>query len=229
MTRRRQRSFHPADFLTKMGAKSVIALFREGQSICSQGDAGKEVFYVEKGQVKVTVKSKGGKETVLAILHRGDYLGAGCMTRQAFLTATATAITPCTILVIGKKEMTRALHNGHEFSDHFIACLLGRNTRIEEDLIDHHLCSCEERLARALLLIARYDKIRKPTAVIPKISQRTLGGLIGSTRSRVCYFMNKFKKLGYIEYGERLRVHNTSLSGVLKDSILSDLLASRPN
>jgi CRP/FNR family cyclic AMP-dependent transcriptional regulator len=229
MTRRRQRSFQPAVFLTKMGAKSVVALFREGQAICSQGDAGKEVFYIEKGQVKVTVRSKRGKETVLAILHRGNYLGAGCMTGQAFLTATATAITPCTILVIGKKEMTRALHNGHEFSDHFIACLLERNIRIEEDLIDHHLCSCEERLARALLLIARYDKIRKPTAVIPKISQRTLGGLIGSTRSRVCYFMNKFKKLGYIEYGERLRVHNTSLSGVLKDSILSDLLASRPN
>jgi CRP/FNR family cyclic AMP-dependent transcriptional regulator len=229
MTRRRQRSFQPAVFLTKLGAKSVVALFREGQAICSQGDAGKEVFYIEKGQVKVTVRSKRGKETVLAILHRGNYLGAGCMTGQAFLTATATAITPCTILVIGKKEMTRALHNGHEFSDHFIACLLGRNIRIEEDLIDHHLCSCEERLARALLLIARYDKIRKPTAVIPKISQRTLGGLIGSTRSRVCYFMNKFKKLGYIEYGERLRVHNTSLSGVLKDSILSDLLASRPN
>ena len=148
---------------------------------------------------------------------------------QTFRTATATALTRCSVLVIEKKEMMRALHNGHEFSDHFIACLLGRNIRIEEDLIDHHLCSCEERLARALLLIARYDKIRKPIAVIPKITQETLGGLIGSTRSRVCYFMNKFKKLGYIEYGERLRVHNSSLSGLLKHSILSDLLASRPN
>jgi CRP/FNR family cyclic AMP-dependent transcriptional regulator len=229
MTRQHQRSFQPAAFLTRIGAKSVVALFREGQSICSQGDAGKEVFYIEKGQVKVTVKSKRGKETVLAILQRGNYLGAGCMTGQAFLTATATAITRCTILVIEKEEMTRALHSGHEFSDHFIACLLGRNIRIEEDLIDHHLCSCEERLARALLLIARYDKIRKPTAVIPKITQETLGGLIGSTRSRVCHFMNKFKKLGYIEYGEGLRVHNASLRGVLKDSIFSDLLASRPN
>jgi CRP/FNR family cyclic AMP-dependent transcriptional regulator len=229
MTRRSQKSFQPAAFLAKMGAKSMIALFREGQAISSQGDAGKEVFYIEKGQVKLTVKSKRGKETVLAILHRGDYLGAGCMTGQAFRTATATAVTRCRILVIEKKEMSRALHNGHEFSDHFIACLLGRNIRIEEDLIDQHLCSCEERLARALLLIARYDKIRKPTAVIPKISQKTLGGLIGSTRSRVCYFMNKFKKLGYIEYGERLRVHNSSLSGVLKDSIFSDLHASRPN
>jgi len=229
MTRRHQRSFQPAVFLTKMGAKSIIALFREGQAICSQGDAGREVFYIEKGQVKLTVKSKRGKETVLAILHRGDYLGAGCMTGQAFRTATATAVTRCRVLVIEKKEMTRALHNGHEFSDHFMACLLGRNIRVEEDLIDQHLCSCEERLARALLLIARYDKIRKPTAVIPKISQKTLGGLIGSTRSRVCYFMNKFKKLGYIEYGEQLRVHNSSLSGVLKDSIFSDLHASRPN
>jgi len=229
MTRRRQRSFRPAVFLTKMGARSFIALFREGQAICSQGDASKEVFYIEKGQLKVTVKSKRGKETVLGILHRGDYFGAGCMRDQAFRTATATAMTRCRILVIEKKEMTRALHNGHEFSDHFIACLLGRNIRIEEDLIDQHLNSCEERLARALLLVARYDKIRKPIAVIPKISQGTLGGLIGSTRSRVCYFMNKFKKLGYIEYGERLRVHNSSLSGVLKDSIFSDLHAPRPN
>ena len=212
-----------------MGAKSVIARFREGQAICSQGDASKEVFYIEKGQVKVTVNSKRGKQTVLAILNHGNYLGAGCMTGQAFFTASATAMTRCTILVIEKSEMTLALHNGNEFSDHFIACLLGRNIRIEEDLIDQHLCSCEERLARALLLIARYDKIRKPTTVIPKISHKTLGGLIRSTRSRVCYFMNKFKKLGYIEYGERLRVHNSSLSGVLKDSIFSELLASRPN
>jgi CRP/FNR family cyclic AMP-dependent transcriptional regulator len=179
--------------------------------------------------VTLTVRSKRGKETALGILHHGDYFGAGCMTGQALRTVTATALTGCTILVIEKKEMTRALHNGHEFSDHFIACLLGRNIRIEEDLIDQHLSSCEERLARALLLIARYDKIRKPTAVIPKINHGTLGGLIGSTRSRVCYFMNKFKKLGYIEYGERLRVHNSSLSGVLKDSIFSDLRASRPN
>jgi CRP/FNR family cyclic AMP-dependent transcriptional regulator len=229
MTRRRQRSFQPAAFLTRMGAKSFIALFREGQAICSQGDAGKEVFYIEKGQVKVTVKSKRGKKTVLAILHRGAYFGAGCMTGQPFLTATATAITRCRILVIEKKEMKRALHNGHEFSDHFIACLLRRNIQIEEDLIDQRLCSCEERLARALLLIARYDKIRKPTAVIPKITQETLGGLIGSTRSRVCHFMNKFKKLGYVEYGEQLRIHNSSLRGVLKHSTFSELADSRPN
>jgi len=212
-----------------MGARSFAALFREGQTVCSQGDAGKEVFYIEKGHVKLTVKSKRGKETVLAILHRGSYFSAECMTGQTFRTATATAITRCRILVIEKKEMTRALHRGHEFSDHFISCLLGRNIRIEEDLIDQHLGSCEERLARALLLVARYDKIRKPIAVIPKISQETLGGLIGSARSRVSYFMNKFKKLGYIEYGERLRVHNSSLSGVLKDSIFSDLRASRPD
>src|ERR1700694_1313546 len=228
MTPQHQQSFHPAFFLTRMGAKSIIALFREGQSIASQGDASKEVFYIEKGNVKLKVKSKRGKETVLAILHRGDYLGAGCMTGQAFRTETAIALTPCTILVIEKKEMMFALRNGHEFSDHFIACLLGRNIRIEQDLIDQHLNSCEERLARALLLVAQYDKIRKPTAVIPKISQGTLGGLIGSTRSRVCYFMNKFKKLGYIEYGERFRVHNSSLSGVLKDSIFSDLRAPGP-
>jgi CRP/FNR family transcriptional regulator, cyclic AMP receptor protein len=228
MTRRRQRSFQPAVFLIKMGAKSLIVLFREGQAICSQGDASKEVFYIEKGHVKLTVKSKRGKETVLAILHRGDFLGAGCMTGQAFRTETATALSPCTILFIEKKEMTHALHNGHEFSDHFIACLLGRNIRIEQDLIDHHLSSCEQRLARALLLIARYDKIRKPTAVIPKMSHGTLGGLIGATRGRVCHFMNKFKKLGYIEYGKGLRVHSSSLRGVLQDSMFPDLRASRP-
>jgi CRP/FNR family cyclic AMP-dependent transcriptional regulator len=229
MTRRRQRPFRPEVFLTKMGAKTTIVLFREGQAISSQGDASKEVFYIEKGQVKLTVKSKRGKETVLAILHRGDYVGAGCMTGQTIRTATAIAITPCRVLVIEKKEMMRALHNGHEFSDHFIACLLGRNIRIEEDLIDQHLCSCEERLARALLLIARYDKVRKPIAVIPKISQKTLGGLIRSTRSRVSYFMNKFKKQGYIEYGKGLRVHSSSLAGVLQDSMFSDLRASRPS
>jgi CRP/FNR family cyclic AMP-dependent transcriptional regulator len=229
MTRQRQRSFQPEVFLTKMGAKTMIVLFRQGQSICSQGDASNEVFFIEKGQVKVTVKSKRGKETVLAILHRGDYLGSGCMTGQAFRTATATALTRCRILVVKKQEMMLALHNGHEFSDHFIACLLGRNIRIEEDLIDQHLCSCEERLARALLLIARYDKIRKPTTVIPKISQETLGGLIRSTRSRVSYFMNKFEKQGYIEYGKGLRVHSSSLAGVLQDSMFSDLRASRPS
>jgi CRP/FNR family transcriptional regulator, cyclic AMP receptor protein len=229
MTRRRQKAFHPAVFLRKMGAKSIIVLFRMGQTICSQGDATKDVFYIEKGHVEVKVKSKRGKETVLAILHRGDYFGAGCMTGQAFRTETAVALTPCTILVIEKKEMTHALHNGHEFSDHFIACLLGRNIRIEQDLIDQHLSSCEERLARALLLVARYDKIRKRTAVIPRITHETLGGLIGSTRSRVSYFMSKFKKLGYIEYGKGLRVYNSSLRGVLQDSTISDLLASRPN
>ena len=212
-----------------MGAKSFLVLFREGQAIYSQGDAGKEVFYIEKGQVKLTVKSKRGKETVLGILHRGDYLGAGCMRDQAFRTATATALTRCTILVLQKKEMARALHNGHEFSDHFIACLLGRNIQIEEDLIDQHLSSCEERLARALLLIARYDKVRKPTAVIPRISHKTLGGLIRATRGRVCYFMNKFKKQGYIEYGKGLRVHSSSLTGVLQGSMFSDLRASRPS
>jgi CRP/FNR family cyclic AMP-dependent transcriptional regulator len=210
-----------------MGAKTIIALFRERQAIYSQGDPGKEVFYIEKGNVKLTVRAKSGKETVLAILHRGDYFGAGSMTRQPFQMATATALTQFRILVIGKKEMMRALHHGHEFSDHFIACLLGRNIRVEEDLIDQHLSSCEERLARALLLIARYDKTHKPATVIPKISHKALGGLIRATRGRVCYFMNKFKKRGYIEYGKGLRVHSSSLSGVLQDSIFSDFRASR--
>jgi CRP/FNR family cyclic AMP-dependent transcriptional regulator len=212
-----------------MGAKSILLLSRKGRAIYSQGDASKEVFYIEKGQVKLTVRSKRGKETVLAILHRGDYLGAGCMAGQTFRTATATALIECTTLVIEKKEMTRAFHNGHEFSDHFIACMLARNTRIEEDLIDQHISSCEQRLARALLLLARYDKVRKPTAVIPMISQKTLGGLIRSTRGRVCHFMKKFKKKGYVEYGKGLRIHSSSLSAVLQDSIFTELSASRPN
>jgi CRP-like cAMP-binding protein len=211
-----------------MDAKTMIVLSREGQAIYSQGDVSKEVFYIEKGTVTLTVKSKRGKETVLGILHHGDYLGAGCITGQAFHTATATALARCTILVIEKKEMMRALHNGHEFSDHFITCLLGRNIRIEEDLVDQRLSSCEERLARALLLVARYDKVRKRSTVIPTISHKTLGGLIRSTRSRVCYFMNKFKKQGYIEYGKRLRVHGSSLSEVLTDSNFSGLRTSRP-
>ena len=227
MTRRRAKLFHPEAFLTKMGAKTTITLFREGQAIYSQGDASREVFYIDKGQVKLTVKSPRGKETALGVLHRGDYVGAGCIKGQTFHTATATALTPCTVMVIQKRELTRALHSGHEFSDHFIACLLGRNIRIEEDLIDQHVNSCEQRLARALLLIARYDIVRKPSAVIPKISHKTLGGLIGSTRGRVCHFMNKFKKHGYIEYGKGVRVHSSSLSGVLQGSPFSDLGASR--
>ena len=229
MTRRRQKAFHPAVFLARMGAKSIIILFSKGQAICTQGDASNEVFYIEKGHVELKVKSKRGKVTVLAIQHRGDYLGAGSMTGQAFRTETAIALTQCTILVIEKREMLRALHNDREFSDNFIACLLGRNIRVEQDLIDQHLSSCEERLARALLLVARYDKIRKRTAVIPKITHETLGGLIGSTRSRVSYFMSKFKKLGYIEYGKGLRVHNSSLSGLLQDLPIPDPRASRPN
>lgn len=211
-----------------MGAKSILALFSERHVIYSQGDASKEVFYIEKGQVKLTVRPKSGKMPVLRILHRGDYLGGECMAGQAFRTATATALTRCRILVIGKKDMARALRNGHEFSDHFIASLLVRNIRIEEDLIDQHVSSCEERLARALLLLARYDKVRKPTAVIPNINHQTLGGLVRATRSRVCYFMNKFKKQGYIEYGEGLRVHCASLSAVLQDSPFSHLHATRP-
>ena len=200
-----------------MGARSFIALFRERQTISSQGDAGKEVFYIEKGQVKLTVKSKRGKETVLGILHRGDYFGSGCMTGQAFRTVGATALTRCTILVIEKKEMMRLLHHEHEFSDRFITYMLSRNIRIEEDLVDQLFNSSEKRLARTLLLLARYGTEDKPQRVLPKIAQETLAEMVGTTRSRVNFFMNKFRKLGFIKYNGGLQINTSLLSVVLHE------------
>jgi len=210
-------TFNAETFLDSVRAKKTIVEYQKKDTVFSQGDACKEVMYIQKGQIKLSVVSKAGKEAVVAILKPGDFVGEGGLTGQAVRIATATAITPVTLLVIGLKEMTRLLHAEHELSDHFITYVLERNIRIEEDLIDQLFNSSEKRLARTLLLLVRYGKQDKPEWVIPKVSQETLAEMIGTTRSRVNFFMNKFKNLGFIKYDGGLQVNESLLSVVLHD------------
>jgi CRP-like cAMP-binding protein len=191
--------------------------FQAKDTIFSQGDIGKDVMYIQKGAVKLSVVSKIGKEAVVAMLNPGDFVGEGALAGQPVRIATATAATPVTMLVIGLKEMIRVLHEEHAFSDRFIAYMVGRNIRIEEDLIDQLFNSSEKRLARTLLLLARYGDQDKPQLVLPKVSQETLAEMVGTTRSRVNFFMNKFKKLGFINYDGGLHVNDSLLSVVLHD------------
>ena len=191
--------------------------FQTKDTIFSQGDTCKDVMYIQKGSVKLSVVSGTGKEAVVAMLKPGDFVGEGSLTGQRLRIATATATTPATLLVIGLEEMTRVLHAEHALSDHFITYMLERNIRIEEDLIDQLFNSSEKRLARTLLLLARYGKPDKPQWVLPKISQETLAEMIGTTRSRVNFFMNKLKKLGFINYNGELHVNDSLLSVVLHD------------
>jgi CRP-like cAMP-binding protein len=174
-------------------------------------------MYLQKGGVQVSVINEVGKEAVLAILGPGDFFGEGGMAGQSVRMGTATAITPATLLVIEKKEMIRMLHAEHAFSDRFVSYMLSRNIRIEEDLIDRLFNSSEKRLARTLLLLARYGQEAQPQKMLPKVSQETLAEMIGTTRSRVNFFMNKFRKLGFIHYNGGLRVHSSLLSVVLHD------------
>ncbi len=174
-------------------------------------------MYIQEGGVKLSVVNEGGKEVVVAILGPGDFLGEGCLAGQSICVATATAIGPTTALVIEKAEMIRVLHEEHEFSDRFIAYMLGRNIRVEEDLIDQLFNSSEKRLARTLLLLARYGAPGQPQKVLPKVSQETLAEMVGTTRSRVNFFMNKFRKLGFIEYNGEIHVNNSLLTVVLHD------------
>ena len=174
-------------------------------------------MYIQNGGVKLSVVSASGKEAVLAVLGPGDFFGEGCLAAQPLRMATATAIVPTHILMIEKKEMTRVLHKEHELADRFITFMLARNVRFEEDLVDQLFNSSEKRLARALLLLARYGMDDKPVAVLPRMSQETLAGMIGTTRSRVNYFMNKFRKLGFIEYNGGLKIHNALLTVVLHE------------
>jgi CRP-like cAMP-binding protein len=174
-------------------------------------------MYIQKGSVKLAVTSATGKEAVVAMLKPGDFVGEGALAGQSVRTATATAVTPATLLVVGLREMTRALHAEQALSDHFIAYVLKRNLRVEEDLIDQLFNSSEKRLARALLLLARYGTQDRPEFVLPKVSQETLAGMVGTTRSRVNFFMNKFKKLGFIHCNGGLRVNDSLLRAVLQD------------
>ena len=209
--------FDAQAFLDSAGVARRIMEYRNLQKIYSQGEPATSVMYVQKGGVKLSVVNEVGKEAVVAILRPGDFLGEGAMAGQSVRMGMATAITPTTLLVIEKKEMIRVLHAEHAFSDRFVSYMLSRNIRVEGDLIDQLFNSCEKRLARTLLLLARYGKQDQPEGLIPKVSQETLAEMIGTTRSRVNFFMNKFRKLGFIHYNGGLQVHKSLLSVVLHE------------
>ncbi len=206
-------------YLQSSGIAKTIVKYGRGEAIFSQGDPCEHVMYIQSGGVKLSVLSKTGREAVVAMLGPGDFFGEGCLAGQPFRMGSANAITPSAILRVAKHNMVRLLHKQHAMSDRFIAHMLARNIRIEEDLVDQLFNSSEKRLARALLLLARYGKQDKPIRVVPKVSQATLADMIGTTRSRVNFFLNKFKKLGFIEYdGELpLKVNSSLLSVVLHD------------
>jgi CRP/FNR family cyclic AMP-dependent transcriptional regulator len=209
--------FNVKAFLDSAGVGRKISKFQANETLFTQGSPAKSVMYLQEGGVKLTVVNESGKEAVVAILGLGDFLGEGCLAGELLCMATATAIGPTTVLTIEKHEMTRALHGEHEFSDRFIAYMLARNLRVQQDLIDQLFNSSEKRLARTLLLLARYGAPGRPEKELPKISQETLAEMIGTTRSRVNFFMNKFRKLGFIEYNGVIRVNNSLLSIVLSD------------
>jgi len=204
-------------FLDSTGLGRKVVKFRKNGTVFAQGNAAKSVMYIQEGGVKLAVVNGIGKEAVVAILGQGDFFGEGCLAGQSICIATATAIAPTTLLVIEKNEMIRVLHREHEFSDRFIAYMLTRNIRVEEDLIDQLFNSTEKRLARTLLLLARYGAQNQPQKVLGKVSQETLAEMIGTTRSRVNFFMNKFRKLGFIKYNGEINIDNSLLSVVLHE------------
>jgi len=210
-------SFDPQVFLDTAGVARQIAEYRRGESIYSQGDAAETVMYIQKGGVKLSVVNESGKEAVVAMFGPSDFFGEGCMAGQPLRMGTTSAVTPTTLLVIEKDELLRVLHAEHKLSDHFIAYMLARNIRVEEDLIDQLFNSSEKRLARTLLLLARYGKQEQPDRILPKVSQETLAEMIGTTRSRVNFFMNKFRKLGFIEYNGKIKVNKSLLTVVLHE------------
>jgi CRP/FNR family cyclic AMP-dependent transcriptional regulator len=209
--------FDPQAFLATVGDGRTIAEYRKNQVVFSQGDAADAVFYVQRGKVKLTVVSKNGKEAVLAILGLNDFFGEGCLTGEPVRLATATSLSECSIIRISKRAMVRVLHKEPAFSEVFTAYLLSRIMRVEEDLVDQLFNSSEKRLARVLLLLANFGKEQKPELVVPRISQETLAEMVGTTRPRVNFFLNKFRKLGFIEYNGRLKVHSSLLNVVLHD------------
>ena len=204
-------------FLDSAGLGRKIAKFRRKETVFTQGDPAIQVMYIQEGGAKLTVVNKTGKEAVVAILGPGDFLGEGCLAGQTNYLVTATTISPTSVLVIERNEMIRALHEEHEFSDRFIAYMLGRNIRVEADLIDQLFNSSEKRLARTLLLLARYGASGHPHKTLPKVSQEMLAEMVGTTRSRVNFFMNKFRKLGFIQYNGEIQVNDSLLSVVLHE------------
>jgi CRP/FNR family cyclic AMP-dependent transcriptional regulator len=219
---RHTHSFNAQTFLDSAGLSKKIVNYRRAEVIFSQGDRGDDVLYIQQGGVKLSVLSKAGKEAVVAMLGPGDFFGEGCLTGQPVHIGSATAITPTTVLVIKRDQMMKVLHEQHAMSDRFIAYMLSKNVRTEQDLIDQLFNSSEKRLARALLLLARYGmQDDEPQQVVPTISQETLAEIIGTTRSRVNFFMNKFKKLGFIDYDgdvkAGIQIRSSLLSVVLHD------------
>jgi len=213
----RKYAFDAQAFLDSAGVARTVTAFKRAEVVYAQGDAASGVMYLQRGGIKLTVVNENGKEAVVGILGPSDFFGEGCLAGQPVRMGTATAITPSTVLLIEKKEMFRVLHKEHTLSDRFIKFMLARNIRIEEDLVDQLFNSSEKRLARTLLLLARYGKEDRPHGVLPKMSQETLAEMVGTTRSRVNFFMNKFRKLGFIEYNGGLQINTSLLSVVLHE------------
>ena len=210
-------AFDPKAFLTRIENGKTTREYRNKQVVFSQGDAADAVFYIESGKVKLTVVSTRGKEAVIGVLERGSFFGEGCLAAQPLRMSTASAIQPTCLTRLGKSSMVALLHREPEFAESFTAYLLSRNVRIEEDLVDQLFNSSEKRLARTLLLLAHFGKESRPETVIPKVSQETLAAMVGTTRSRVSFFMNRFRKLGFIHYNGGLQVHSALLTVVLRD------------
>ena len=212
-----QHAFDPHTFLAKVDSGRTIVTYQAQRPIFAQGEVADAVFYIQDGQVKLTVVSEHGKEAVIAILEARSFFGEGCLAGQPRRMATATALTDCSLMRIAKPAMLQVLHAEPAFAELFMAYLLSRNSRIEEDLIDQLFNSSEKRLARVLLLLAHFGKEGQPEPVIPKLSQETLAEMVGTTRSRVSFFLNKFRKLGFIDYNGGLHIHSSLLTVILND------------
>jgi CRP/FNR family transcriptional regulator, cyclic AMP receptor protein len=217
MKRKAKPPFDPKAFLAKVNGGLGLRNYRKDQIVYRQGDPADSVFYIQSGKVKKTVVSEQGKEAVIAILDTGDFFGEGCLTGELLRLATVSTLTNCAIARISKADITRVIHEEPAFAELFISHLLARNSRVEEDLVDQLFNSSEKRLARTLLLLANFGKEGKPEPIIAKVSQETLAEMIGTTRSRVSFFMNKFRKLGLIDYNGSIEIHTSLLNVVLRD------------
>jgi CRP/FNR family cyclic AMP-dependent transcriptional regulator len=217
MKRKAKLPFDPKEFLSKVNGGQRIADYRKDQIVFRQGDPSDAVFYIQSGKAKKTVLSEQGKEAVVALLDAGDFCGEGCLAGEALRLSTVSALTKCVIARISKADITQVIHEEPAFAELFISHLLARNSRVEEDLVDQLFNSSEKRLARVLLLLANFGKEGRPEPVIAKISQETLAEMIGTTRSRVSHFMNRFRELGLIDYNGHIEVHSSLLNVVLHD------------
>jgi len=214
---KKRSEFNPKTFLSTIDGGREIVGFHRKQTIFAQGDSSDSVFYIQQGKVKLTVVSKTGKEATIGILNEGDFFGEGCLIGLPLRLCSASAMTDCSVMRIDKKSMIEVIHRHHAFSDMFVAYLLTRNVRYEEDLVDQLFNSSEKRLARVLLLLAHFGKDGKPETTIPKVSQEVLAEMVGTTRGRINFFMNRFRKLGFIRYNGELEIHSSLLSVVLHD------------